>query len=177
MAPLPKIGLIVTGGTVDSAGKDRLDLAWYIEANKRMGPGELLGQLPELGSIASVEEIPFRRLPSPTLAVDEVEAMRLRVAALRGASAVVALPARVVGGRRLVAAAAAALALFAGGNLPRQAPPTNASPLTSSLASAPAAQKDIERAARPKRAARVREGFGRFIKILLVLPPGVGARL
>ena len=67
MAALPKIGLIVTGGTVDSSGKDRLDLAWYIEANKRLGPGELLGQLPELGSIASVEEIPFRRLPSQAL--------------------------------------------------------------------------------------------------------------
>lgn len=64
---LPKIGLIVTGGTVDSAGKDRLDLAWYIEANKRLGPGELLGQLPELREIASVEEIPFRRLPSQAL--------------------------------------------------------------------------------------------------------------
>jgi L-asparaginase len=48
-------------------GTDRLDLAWYIEANKRLGEGELLAQLPELKDIARVEEIPFRRLPSQAL--------------------------------------------------------------------------------------------------------------
>jgi L-asparaginase len=67
MAALPRVGLIVTGGTVDSVGKDRLDLAWYLEANKRLGPGELLGQIPELAGIAKVEEFPFRRLPSQAL--------------------------------------------------------------------------------------------------------------
>jgi L-asparaginase len=67
MSTLPKIGLILTGGTIDSVGTDRLDLAWYIEANKRLGNGELLAQLPELKSIADVEEIPFRRLPSQAL--------------------------------------------------------------------------------------------------------------
>ncbi len=67
MSSLPKIGLILTGGTIDSVGTDRLDLAWYIEANKRLGSGELLAQLPELKSIAEVEEIPFRRLPSQAL--------------------------------------------------------------------------------------------------------------
>jgi L-asparaginase len=61
------VGLIVTGGTIDSVGADRLDLAWYIEANKRLGEGELLRQLPELKAIAGVEEIPFRRLPSQAL--------------------------------------------------------------------------------------------------------------
>jgi L-asparaginase len=59
--------LIFTGGTIDSVGIDRLDLAWYMEANKRLGNGELLAQLPELKSIADVEEIPFRRLPSQAL--------------------------------------------------------------------------------------------------------------
>ena len=67
MSVLPRVGLILTGGTVDSVGIDRLDLAWYIEANKRLGDGELLGQLPELKSIARVQEIPFRRLPSQAL--------------------------------------------------------------------------------------------------------------
>ncbi len=67
MSTLPKIGLILTGGTIDSVGTDRLDLAWYMEANKRLGNGELLAQLPELKSIADVEEIPFRRLPSQAL--------------------------------------------------------------------------------------------------------------
>ncbi|OGP96756.1 MAG: hypothetical protein A2W10_04805, partial [Deltaproteobacteria bacterium RBG_16_55_12] len=46
---------------------DRLDLAWYIEAGKRLNTGELLDQLPELKSIARVEEVPFRRLPSHAL--------------------------------------------------------------------------------------------------------------
>jgi L-asparaginase len=64
---LPRIGLILTGGTIDSVGTDRLDLAWYIEAGKRLGNGELLARLPELEKIAEVEEIPFRRLPSQAL--------------------------------------------------------------------------------------------------------------
>src|SRR6266446_6994744 len=64
---LPRVGLMLTGGTIDSVGTDRLDLAWYIEANKRLGDGELLAQLPELKSIARVQEIPFRRLPSQAL--------------------------------------------------------------------------------------------------------------
>ena len=67
MAELPRIGLMLTGGTIDSVGKDRLDLAWYMEAGKRLGSGELLAQLPELKSIAQVKEMPFRRLPSQAL--------------------------------------------------------------------------------------------------------------
>jgi L-asparaginase len=67
MGRLPRIGLILTGGTIDSVGVNRLDLAWYIEANKRLAEGELLSQLPELDGIASVKEIPFRRLPSQAL--------------------------------------------------------------------------------------------------------------
>jgi L-asparaginase len=67
MTELPRVALIITGGTIDSVGKDRLDLAWYIEAGKRLGEGELLEQLPELKSIARVEEVPFRRLPSHAL--------------------------------------------------------------------------------------------------------------
>ena len=56
MANLPKVALILTGGTIDSVGKDRLDLAWYIEAGKRLNDGELLQQLPELKEIAEVQE-------------------------------------------------------------------------------------------------------------------------
>src|SRR5215468_5117789 len=67
MTSLPRVGLILTGGTIDSVGVDRLDLAWYIEANKRLDDGELLSRLPELRTIARVQEIPFRRLPSQAL--------------------------------------------------------------------------------------------------------------
>ncbi|HEY7297511.1 MAG TPA: asparaginase [Xanthobacteraceae bacterium] len=67
MPALPRVAVIITGGTIDSVGQDRLDLAWYIEAGKRLGEGELLGRLPELQSIAEVREMPFRRLPSHAL--------------------------------------------------------------------------------------------------------------
>lgn len=77
MTSLPCIGLIFTGGTIDSLGTDRLDLAWYLEAGKRLGEGELVKQLPELAEIAAVEEIPFRRLPSHALVdADWLELLR-----------------------------------------------------------------------------------------------------
>ncbi len=64
---LPRVALIVTGGTIDSVGADRLDLAWYIENNRRLDAGDLVGSVPELADIASVEETLFRRLPSHAL--------------------------------------------------------------------------------------------------------------
>ena len=64
---LPRVAVIITGGTIDSVGRDRLDLAWYSEAGKRLSDGEMLAQLPELKAIAEVREIPFRRLPSHAL--------------------------------------------------------------------------------------------------------------
>jgi Asparaginase, N-terminal len=67
MTAKPKIGIILTGGTIDSAGRDRLDLAWYIEAGKRIDNAELFARIPELRDIAEVQEIPFRRLPSQAL--------------------------------------------------------------------------------------------------------------
>ena len=67
MPNLPRVALIITGGTIDSVGKDRLDLAWYIEAGKRLKDGEILEMLPELKQIAEVTEVPFRRLPSHAL--------------------------------------------------------------------------------------------------------------
>ncbi|HEY7300199.1 MAG TPA: asparaginase [Xanthobacteraceae bacterium] len=77
MTVLPRVGLILTGGTIDSVGVDRLDLAWYIEANKRLDDGELLDKLPELKNLAHVQEIPFRRLPSQALVdVDWLDLVR-----------------------------------------------------------------------------------------------------
>lgn len=63
----PRIALIFTGGTIDSVGVDRLDLAWYIEAGKRLGDGELVARVPELATIADVREVPFRRLTSQSI--------------------------------------------------------------------------------------------------------------
>ena len=62
-----RVALIITGGTIDSVGNDRLDMGWYIEAGKRLDEGELIGRVPELDGIAEVTEIPFRRLPSQSI--------------------------------------------------------------------------------------------------------------
>src|SRR5947209_13818158 len=62
-----RVAVLLTGGTIDSVGLDRLDLAWYIEAERRLGPGELVGRVPELASVADIQEVPFRRLPSHAL--------------------------------------------------------------------------------------------------------------
>ena len=64
---MARVALIQTGGTIDSVGVDRLDLAWYTEAGQRLDPGELVSRVPELGAIADVDEIAFRRLPSHAL--------------------------------------------------------------------------------------------------------------
>lgn len=67
MTDRPRVALIFTGGTIDSVGVDRLDLAWYIEAGQRLADGELVARVPELTSIADVNEVPFRRLPSQSI--------------------------------------------------------------------------------------------------------------
>lgn len=67
MAGTRRAALIITGGTIDSVGNDRLDLAWYIEAGKRLESGELMDAVPELSQIADVHEVPFRRLPSQAI--------------------------------------------------------------------------------------------------------------
>src|SRR2546430_620483 len=83
-----RVALIATGGTIDSVGVDRLDLAWYIEADKRLGPGELLAQIPELAKIAQIQEVPFRRLKSHGLVVkDWLDLVRLIHDTLEGGRA------------------------------------------------------------------------------------------
>ncbi len=67
MTTRPRVALILTGGTIDSVGTDRLDLAWYGEANKRLDDGALVAAVPELEGIADVREIAFRRLPSQAI--------------------------------------------------------------------------------------------------------------
>jgi L-asparaginase len=63
----PRIALISTGGTIDSVGAGRLDLAWYTETRGRLPDGELLASLPELSQYASVRPAHFRRVPSYAL--------------------------------------------------------------------------------------------------------------
>ncbi|MDB5559605.1 MAG: hypothetical protein JWQ36_2539 [Enterovirga sp.] len=73
-----RIGLILTGGTIDSLGLSRLDLGWYIEAGLKLPAADLLARVPELDAIADVEQVPFRRLPSHALASsDWLDLLRL----------------------------------------------------------------------------------------------------
>jgi L-asparaginase len=58
---------MLTGGTMNSVGADRLDLAWYIEAGKRLEPEEFLARIPEVQTIAEVEERTVRRMHSHAL--------------------------------------------------------------------------------------------------------------
>lgn len=64
MAKQARVAVLITGGTIGSIGKHRLDLAWYLDNGKWMGEGELLAQLPELKEVAVVTEVPFRRMAS-----------------------------------------------------------------------------------------------------------------
>jgi L-asparaginase len=83
MARLPRVGIIPSGGTIDSVGRDRLDVAWYAEGGQRLADSELLTRVPELASIAEVQEIPFRRLPSHALvASDWLDLLRIVQSAL-----------------------------------------------------------------------------------------------
>jgi L-asparaginase len=69
----PRVVLISTGGTIDSVGADRLDLAWYTETRNRLPDGQLVGSVAELRDLAAVEEVPlpFPRRPSYALGTRE----------------------------------------------------------------------------------------------------------
>jgi L-asparaginase len=72
-ASLPRVAIVTTGGTIDSLGTDRLDLAAYLETGVRLAPGELVaGIAPELATVARATEVPFRRLRAHALTDDDL---------------------------------------------------------------------------------------------------------
>jgi L-asparaginase len=65
---LPRVAIVTTGGTIDSLGADRLDLAAYLETGTRLEPGALVAGIgPELAAVARATEVPFRRLRAHAL--------------------------------------------------------------------------------------------------------------
>ncbi len=82
LVTLPRVAVVTTGGTIDSLGSDRLDLAAYLETGVRLEPGALLaGIAAELATIAHVTEVPFRRLRAHAITDDDLAEL---VALVRG---------------------------------------------------------------------------------------------
>lgn len=79
---LPRVAVVTTGGTIDSVGADRLDLAAYLETGRRLEPGELVASIPELASLARVTEVPFRRLRAHALTDADLADLRDLVTAI-----------------------------------------------------------------------------------------------
>jgi L-asparaginase len=69
----PRVTLVPVGGTIESAPRDRLQLAGYVELGILLQPGELLaGVAPELARFADVEEVPFRRLAAHAITDEDL---------------------------------------------------------------------------------------------------------
>jgi L-asparaginase len=68
-----RVAIVTTGGTIDSLGRDRLDLAAYLETEVRLEPGALVASVAEeLATIGDVREVPFRRLRAHALTDDDL---------------------------------------------------------------------------------------------------------
>jgi len=68
---LPRVALVLAGGTIGTVGSSRIDLATYHETGQRESAADLLARLPELASIAAVEAVEFRRGSSNALTVED----------------------------------------------------------------------------------------------------------
>ena len=62
-----RVAVVFAGGTLELMGRDRLDMAWYLESARRLSNEELLARLPELSHVAEIVEVPFRKLASHAL--------------------------------------------------------------------------------------------------------------
>jgi L-asparaginase len=72
-ATRPRVAIVTTGGTIDSVGVDRLDLAAYLDTGVRLEPGALVASVAdELATVADAREVPFRRLRAHALTDDDL---------------------------------------------------------------------------------------------------------
>jgi L-asparaginase len=72
-ASRPRVAIVTTGGTIDSMGVDRLDLAAYLDTGVRLEPGALVACVAdELAAVADAREVPFRRLRAHALTDDDL---------------------------------------------------------------------------------------------------------
>jgi L-asparaginase len=72
---LPTVALVTTGGTIGANGRDRLDLAFYGELDTQRAADELLGAIPEIGSVARVRPVSVTSAASHALQLSDLVAM------------------------------------------------------------------------------------------------------
>jgi L-asparaginase len=64
---MPRVAVIGTGGTISSVGRDSLDVWQYMDHGKRLEADELVAEIPELKTVADVEPVRHRAMPSPAI--------------------------------------------------------------------------------------------------------------
>ena len=52
-----RVGLIGTGGTISSIGRDSLDVWEYMDAGRKIGPDDLVARYPETAQVATIVPI------------------------------------------------------------------------------------------------------------------------
>jgi L-asparaginase len=82
-----RIGLVTTGGTIDSQGASPLDLAWYTESGRRLEAGALTRSVRELCPDIELVELPFPRVSSTAITATQwLELSRLIAEVARSAT-------------------------------------------------------------------------------------------
>ena len=78
----PSIALVVTGGTIGTAGTASLDLAAYQESGEKVTARSLVDRIPELDEVAAVEPVDFRRVSSTAITAADWTELRGLIADL-----------------------------------------------------------------------------------------------
>lgn len=60
----PRVAVIGTGGTISSVGRDSLDIATYVDNNKKYEVDELLAAFPETAEVADILPVRYRAVGS-----------------------------------------------------------------------------------------------------------------
>ena len=83
MTRKPRIALIASGGTIETVGKSRTDLAWYVDGGQFLKQGEMLARVPEVTAFADISTVQFPKMSSHALTIDNWFELAAAVAAAR----------------------------------------------------------------------------------------------
>jgi len=70
-AKLPKVGLIGTGGTISSLGRDPFDVQDYVSLGRILDAAGVLARFPEIAEIAEIVPVAFPPVPSTEIGFPE----------------------------------------------------------------------------------------------------------